>query len=180
MKNQEFHFALGDPGTAVATYIANGVESEFYLTNVCNPLGDMLCSIAQLLTNPSQIWEGSNTAAFTWYSEGDTYDWTLNVHSDDMMTIRTLQTSDFFGNEAIEIVNVKCHIDDFVGCVVSELDKFIKSIGLLNYQQQWKTAEFPLTYFLILTRNLIERGHWTPEYAGDSLNISTETQILMS
>ncbi|MBQ2322573.1 MAG: hypothetical protein II375_08495 [Bacteroidales bacterium] len=180
MKKQEFHFALGEPGTAVATYVVDGIESEFELTNVCNPLGDMLCAIAQLLTNPSQIWEGSNTAAFTWYSEDDSYEWTINVQSDEEMTVRATQTNDFFGDEGVEIINTKCKIDDFVGCIVAELDKFIKSIGLLNYQQQWQTAEFPLTYFLILKRRLIEKGRWTPDVMGDSLNISAETQILMA
>lgn len=174
-----FHFALGDPGTATATYTVDGIESEFQLTNVCNPLGDMLGAIAQLLTSPSQLWEGSNTAAFIWYAEQESYNWTLTVDNEENLSIRVTQTCDFFGDDPVELVNTRCHVSDFVSCLVSELDSFIKAIGLLNYQQQWQTAEFPLTYFLILKRHLMERGLWTPDETAESLNLSAEMAMLM-
>ena len=47
-------------------FVFDGVENEFELTNVCNPLGDMLSAMAAMVTNPSQLWEGENTAGFIW------------------------------------------------------------------------------------------------------------------
>lgn len=179
MKRQAFHFALGEPGTAIAQYTVDGIESDFELTNVCNPLGDMLAAMAQLLTSPSQLWDGSNTAAFVWYAEEESYNWELTVDHDEMLAVRVSQTCDFFGDDPVELVEARCSVTDFVECIVKELDRFIKHVGLLNYQQQWQTAEFPLTYFLILKRHLMERGQWKGDNGIDSLNLETEVSMLM-
>ncbi len=180
ISQQTFTYSLGEPGTAVAHYTVDGIESEFELSNVCNPLGDMLCAVASMLTNPSQLWEGSNTAAFTWYSESESYNWTLNVAQDGLMTIRVTQSCEFFGDDEVEIANGECDLTDFVNCLVLGLDSFIKQVGLLNYNQQWQTGEFPLTYFLILKRHLIERGLWNEEAkAGDGV-LDAEVSMLLS
>lgn len=176
---QEFHYALNGPGAATARYVAGGVESEFELTNVCNPLGDMLSALAQLITHPSQLWEGSNTAAFVWYSEQESYNWTLSVDREGHMSVRVTQTNEFFGDDEVELVRHECATTDFLRCVVVELDSFIKELGLLNYHQLWQTAEFPLTYFLILKRYLSDLGFWDEADAGRSLNLATEIGLLL-
>lgn len=179
MIQQEFHYTLCEPGAATARYVAGGVETEFELSNVCNPLGDMLSALAQLVTHPSQLWEGSNTAAFVWYSEQESYNWLLSVDRQGRMSVRVTQTSEFFGDDEVELVRHECQATDFIRCVVVELDGFIKEMGLLNYHQLWQTAEFPLTYFLILKRYLSDHGLWGEADAGRSLNLAAEIGLLL-
>ena len=164
--HQKFSFSLCQPGVALATYVTDDIETEFELTNVCNPLADMLVAVASLLTNPAHLWDGSNTAAFTWYSEKESYDWTLTALHDGTLRIRVTQSSQLFGDDEVEVVNGECGIDEFVSCVTHELDGFIKGMGLLNYHQMWQTGEFPLTYFLILKKHLIDNGLWAGSQDG--------------
>lgn len=178
VNHQEFHFALGEPGRAVATYTVDGEVAEFELSNVCNPLGDMLCALAQMLTNPSHLWEGAATAAFVWYAEQESYNWTLAVDKDENLTVRVTQSCEFFGDDEVELVSCRCRVEDFVLCIVRGLDPFIKKMGLLNYFQQWQTAEFPITYLLIIKRHLVERGLWGAE-GDDAVNLASEISLLL-
>lgn len=175
---QKFSIDLTEPGQAVALYTADGIETEFELSNVCNPLADMLSAVASLITNPCQLWEGTNTAAFTWYSERESFDWKLTATQSGELKIRVTQSCEFFGDDEVEVVNGECSIAEFVLCITTELDRFIKGIGLLNYNQQWQTGEFPLTYFLILKKYLIEAGLWSSS-DHDGSNLSDEMKLIL-
>ena len=99
-----FSFELTQPGAALAVFVFEGVENEFELTNVCNPLGDMLSAMAAMVTNPSQLWEGENTAGFIWYCESESYNWTLTAKKGGRLEIRITQSCEFFGDDEVEIV----------------------------------------------------------------------------
>ncbi len=176
---QSFTLSLGQPGTAMALYVVDGIETEFELSNVCNPLTDMLVALTSLITNPVQLWEGTNTAAFTWYSDKESYNWTLTALQDGTLQVRVTQSCEFFGDDEVEVVACECTLSEFGLCIASELDRFIKSVGLLNYNQQWQTGEFPLTYFLILKKHLIDQGLWTPN-GGDGGTLGDEMQLIIS
>ncbi|MGN0029472.1 MAG: hypothetical protein ACI35Q_07100 [Marinilabiliaceae bacterium] len=176
--HQEFSFRLNEPGFATAVYTTDGIETEFELSNVCNPLTDMLVAVASLITNPAQLWDGSNTSAFTWYSEKESYDWTLTALQDGTLRIRVTQSCEFFGDDEVEVVNGECTMDEFVACITRELDRFLKSTGLLNYHQQWQTGEFPTTYFLILKKHLIDSGLWDAPAEGEGNILDDEMGIL--
>ena len=177
ISHQKFSFSLGQPGEATACYVTDGTETEFELSNVCNPVADLLMDMASLVTNPAQLWDGSNTAAFTWYSEKESYDWTLTAMHDGALCIRVTQSCEFFGEDEIEVVNGECDIEEFIACVTREMDRFIKTVGLLNYHQQWQTGEFPLTYFLILKKHLIDQDLWGE--SEDGATLSDETRLML-
>ncbi len=177
---QQFTLSLGQPGTALALYVVDGIETEFELSNVCNPLSDMLVALTSLITNPVQLWEGTNTAAFTWYSDKESYNWTLTARQDGTLQVHVTQSCEFFGDDEVEVVACECTLTDFVLCVTMELDRFIKSVGLLNYNQQWQTGEFPLTYFLILKKHLIDQGIWTAAQGNDGGTLEDEMKLIIS
>ncbi|MCA1745030.1 MAG: hypothetical protein LC643_04880, partial [Bacteroidales bacterium] len=53
-------------------------------------------------------------------------------------------------------------LEMFYLTIIKELDEMIKRLGLLNYAQMWQNDEFPLTYFLLLKKYLIEWKRWSP------------------
>lgn len=173
-----FSFKLGEPGTATACLVFDGNESEFELSNVSNPLDDMLSGLAGLLTTPSQLWDEENAAHFVWYCDEESYNWALRLNKDNSLDIKISQSCDFLGEE-LEMVNGTCALPDFVFCIVSELDRFIKQVGLLNYQQQWQAYEFPLTYFLFLKKYLIDNGLWVVEEDNAKNILSDEMRLLL-
>ncbi|MBQ3636004.1 MAG: hypothetical protein II951_10370 [Bacteroidales bacterium] len=172
-----FSFELTQPGAALAVFVFDGVENEFELTNVCNPLGDMLSAMAAMVTNPSQLWEGENTAGFIWYCESESYNWTLTAKKGGRLEIRITQSCEFFGDDEVEIVKGECDEDLFISKIVGALDVFIKDSGLLNYQQVWQANEFPLTYFLILKKHLIDNGKW--QESGGGTTLADESALLL-
>ncbi len=160
-KSHKFSFELLDqPSTARAVYEVDGIENEFILSGVSNPLGDMLSTLTTMLLTPSHLWEEKNMAAFVWYCEEESYNWTLILKDQGILSIRITQSCEFFGDDEVEIVNGDCYLLDFLECIVVELDRFIKKIGLLNYLQQWRENSFPITYLLYLKKYLIENNRW--------------------
>ena len=175
-----FSYALADePGSAAASLVIDGVESQFDLSNAGNPLADMLCALASLLANPSHLWGDDNKSAFAWFSESESYNWSLAIHPDGNLHVRVSQVCEFFGDEAVEIINAVCSPESFILPVVSAVDAFIKKIGLLNYLQLWQD-EFPLSYFLFLKKNLIEKDLWQHPLSLSGEMLRDELQILMA
>lgn len=43
-----------------------------------------------------------------------------------------------------------CKFDDFVLCVIKEVDRVIKQRGILGYRQEWQNYTFPMDGFLAL------------------------------
>ena len=181
LKGQKFAIGLSDePEHLWVCYTVDGIENEFELPNVCNVLGDMLSSLVTLLTNPSQLWDESNAVGFVWYSESDSYNWTLSLAAGGVLRIRITQTCEFFGEDEVELVNTECPVFDFVGCVVKELDRFIKSVGMLNFLQHWKAYEFPTTYFLFLKKHLMDDGLWHNSTDKKGNVLTDESKLLFS
>ncbi len=174
-----FTFELPQQGEAKVMFSIDGIESEFELTNVCNPLGDMLSTMATMVTNPQQLWEGENTAGFIWYCEAESYNWTLTARANGTLNILITQSCEFFGDDEVEIVNGECNTDEFIQVIVAELDRFIKAEGLLNYQQMWQANEFPITYLLILKKHLIDCGKWIVEKNDNGTTLADETILLL-
>lgn len=158
----EFSYTLCEPGKATATFSSCGETTEFDLSNVCNPLGDLLGALDALVANPTHLWGETNAAAFVWYCENESYNWQLTLGQGDRLTLRVTETCEFFGDDEVEIISGDCPLRDFLAVVVATLDTLVKKVGLLNYHQQWQTDEFPLTSFLFLKKWLIDNGVWMP------------------
>lgn len=72
------------------------------------------------------------------------------------LTITITEYKDYYLREGeqfdkgILILKTTCSFQEFVGCVVKELDRVIKERGILGYRQQWQRDTFPLDGFLAL------------------------------
>ena len=48
------------------------------------------------------------------------------------------------------VLKTKCNFNEFILCVVKELDRVIKQRGILGYRQEWQNYTFPVDGFLAL------------------------------
>ncbi|MCQ2228495.1 MAG: hypothetical protein MJZ13_01970 [Bacteroidales bacterium] len=176
-----FIYELREPGSATATFKANGEEVEFELTNVSNPLGDLLEGLVTMITTPSHMWGEENVCRVIWYGDSSTYNWTI-THVDDIMChVKVTESVDFFGDDTeSELLELECSFHDFIYCIISELDKFIKVIGLLNYAQKWQKDEFPITQFLFLKKTLIDNNKWHDQDPNHDNILSNEVLMLLA
>lgn len=175
-----FIYELRDPGTSSAIFKANGEDVEFELTNVSNPLGDLMEGLVTMITTPSHMWGEENTCRIIWYGESSTYNWTITHIDDTMCHIKITESVDFFGDDTeSDLIELDCPFLDFIHCIITELDGFIKQIGLLNYSQQWQKDEFPLTQFLFLKKTLIDNNLWDAQEPNNSLNILSDEVLML-
>lgn len=176
----KFTFKLDEPGKAKASFQYGEDIVDFELANVSNPLSDLLRGLASLIFEPSHLWGEDNICHVEWYSENGCYKWLISTDGSEMATIKISQTDVIFGDsEDIVLLECECGFYSFCHAIISELDYFVKQIGLLNYEQKWQKDEFPITYLLFLKKYLIDNNHWRPS-ARRNGTLSDELLLLLA
>jgi hypothetical protein len=174
-----FKYKLSDSGTAEGMIGIGDQNVNFMFTNNGNPLADLLRGMVSLIFEPSHIWDEENIHHIDWYGETVSYKWIFSTLDGEVLNIKVIEVADLFeeGGEKVRMNN-QCNFTDFYTAVIKELDIFIKDTGLLNYEQKWQKDEFPLTYFLILKKYLLEKGLWDGKKIGKN-TLEREIDILM-
>jgi len=179
-KEVQFTYYIANPGVAKGKIIVHDKEVPFMVTNISNPLYDLLKGMVSLIYEPSHLWDEENICWIDWYNQESGYKWVLETTDGKILNIKLSLLQDVFDDSSAKtIINTHCDFNNFYLAIISALDSFIKEIGLLNYEQQWQKDEFPLTYFLILKKNLIEHGSWKKTNHKDN-NLSDEIDLLKS
>ncbi|MCU4154874.1 hypothetical protein J1N10_02735 [Carboxylicivirga sp. A043] len=163
--NTPFYFTynLVAVGRVEGSIEANGQQVQFKLTNNSNPLFDLLKGMINLVFEPSHIWGEDNISWVDWYEEEGGLKWVLSTEDGHIVHIKVIKYADFFDESSGKVVlDTAIGILDFYYAIVHRLDILLKKEGLLNYEQKWQKDEFPFTYFLLLKKHLIEKGHWIP------------------
>ena len=157
----KFKYQLTDPGSAASVLDINGHTVEFTVSNAGDPLSDLLRGMVAIIFEPSHIWNEENIQLIDWYGEEKSYKWILSTEDGEAVTIKIIEYTDLFDSSTgVTVLNEVTAAADLYYGIILGLDEFIKSTGLLNYEQHWQKDEFPLTYFLILKKYLIEKGLW--------------------
>jgi hypothetical protein len=165
MMKQPFHFTynLVGVGQVEGTVQTANQIVEFNLTNNSNPLNDLLKGMIKLIFEPSHIWGEDNISWVDWYEESGGLKWVLSTEDGHVVHVKIIRFEDFFDESSGKVVlDTALGLLDFFYAIVHRLDILLKKVGLLNYEQKWQKDEFPFTYFLLLKKFLIEKGHWIP------------------
>lgn len=159
----DFSYELKSAGKAAGKVIFNSKEIEYEVTNSGNPLFELLKGMAKLIFEPSHIWGEENVSWVDWYDESDCLRWVISTDDGANVAVKLIHYEDVFDESTGSlIVEGEMDMPDFYYAIIHKLDRFIKRLGLLNYEQKWQKDEFPLTYFLLLKKYLIEKGCWIP------------------
>ncbi len=159
----QFTYNLVGVGQVEGTIQTNNQAVEFNLTNNSNPLNDLLKGMIKLIFEPSHIWGEDNVSWVDWYEESGSLKWVLSTEDGHVVHVKIIRYDDFFDEASGSVVmDTAMSLLDFYYAIVQELDILLKKTGLLNYEQKWQNDEFPFTYFLLLKKYLIEKGHWIP------------------
>ncbi|TRX72291.1 hypothetical protein [Carboxylicivirga sp. M1479] len=175
-----FSYDLSAVGQVKGTISTQDQIVEFHLHNNTNPLIDLLKGMINLVFEPSHIWGEDNISWVDWYEEEGGIKWVLSTEDGLLVRIKIIRYEDFFDESTGKLVlDTALNLLDFYYVVVHRLDILIKKEGLLNYEQKWQKDEFPFTYFLLLKKHLIEKGHWisTKERLGP---LSDEIDFLLT
>lgn len=177
----KFTYEFREQGTANATFAYGDISISFHLTNVSNPLNELLEGIVAIIRNPSQLWGERNIKVITWYDDAITYNWNLEMLNNSTLRLQITQGTGFFDDtNTIELINIDINIHIFINAIISELDSFIKQIGILNYVQFWQKGNFPITDFLYLKKHLIDFNIWTNHNNNPCDTLSDEILLLMA
>ncbi|WP_430810657.1 MULTISPECIES: hypothetical protein [unclassified Carboxylicivirga] len=176
----QFTYELVGVGQVAGAIKADNQNVIFTLSNNSNPLHDLLKGMINLVFEPSHIWGEDNTSWVDWYEETGGLKWVLSTEDGQVVRVKIIRYDDFFDEASGKVVlDTAMSLLDFYYGITQSLDVFIKQLGLLNYEQKWQKDEFPITYFLLLKKHLIEKGHWIPT-KGRLGTLSDEIDILLT
>ena len=157
----QFTYRIQPPGIASGKLSMLNKHVDFEITNISNPLFDLLKGLVNMIVEPKHLWEEENVCWVDWFSDKSCIKWVLSTMDGKTIGIKVISSPDIFDDSNSEVsLETQCDFMAFCLAIVTELDGLIKEIGLLNYEQIWRKDEFPLTYFLILKKYLIEHGLW--------------------
>ncbi len=179
-KEVHFTYNIASKGLALGELTIRNHTVPFEITNVSNPLFDLLKGMVSLINEPSHLWDEENICWIDWYNDSSGYKWILSTPDGKNLHIKLDFLEDIFNeSEANTVINTICNFQHFYQEIIQELDRLIKDIGLLNYEQLWQKDEFPLTYFLILKKHLMEQGKWDSKIP-DTTNFLDELNLLQA
>ncbi|TLX77615.1 hypothetical protein E9993_02935 [Labilibacter sediminis] len=179
-KQVQFVYQIKKAGVAHGKLVIHDSTVPFEVTNVSNPLYDLLKGLVGLIYEPSHLWDEENICWIDWYCDQKALKWILRTPDGKNINIKILQLEDIFDESTAKVVlESTCKFTEFYQAIIFELDHFIKEIGLLNYEQLWQKDEFPLTYFLILKKHLIEHGRWDASDT-EGTNLFDEINLLQA
>ena len=180
MKNPiKFSYQIAQPGSARGEISRDGSEVAFDATNHANPLYDLLNGMSGMILNPAHLWGEENQAWIEWYGENGALRWVISTTDGESISIKLYRITDIFDDSGTEVVlEGTCKLNLFFYAVIKELDAMIKEMGLLNYSQKWQKDEFPLTNFLFLKTQLIDKGVWELSKP-DNTTLSMEMELLL-
>ena len=119
--NFQFKYELKEPGTAYASFASNDVFINFNLTNICNPLFELLEGLFAVISNPKHIWGEKNEIQVTWFCGNNSYNWNFQIYGENELLVFITQSSDFFesNGESSELVRFNCKITEFFYCIIN-------------------------------------------------------------
>ncbi len=175
-----FSYKLIEIGRSKGQFNINDEVMEFETTHASNPLSDLLQAMVSIIQAPSHLWDEKNNAMVEWYC--DKHLLLIDISSPEGKTIHLnlTRTAGPFGEE-VPTKKFSCvlPLEDFYLIIIQELDQLIKKKGLLNYAQMWQKNEFPLTFFLILKKYLINWKVWKPDVV-DSDILESEFMMILA
>lgn len=179
MNNQvQFSYQIKPPGIASGKLTVLSKHVDFEITNISNPIYDLLKGLVNMIVEPKHLWDEENICWIDWFNETSCVKWVLSTTDGKNLNIKVISSPDIFDDSNAEVsLEGHCGFMDFCHGIILELDRFIKEIGLLNYEQIWRKDEFPLTYLLILKKYLIEHELWENSKT-DPGNLLDELDIL--
>ncbi|HKL72380.1 MAG TPA: hypothetical protein VJ855_06970 [Marinilabiliaceae bacterium] len=174
-----FSYKLIETGRGKGQFVVDNEVMEFETTHASNPLSDLLQAMVSIIQAPSHLWDEKNNAVVEWYC--DKHLLIIEISSPDGKTIHLnlTRTGGPLG-EDVPTKKISCVVSltNFYLIIIQELDQLIKEKGLLNYAQMWQKNEFPLTFFLILKKYLINWKEWKPDVIDSDILESEFTMIL--
>lgn len=155
----EFSYIDIRSGNATCIFEINNQGFEFSPTFHSDALGDFVSYLASVHPLCKLSWkEGAfhkRNGGIEWMDGPFLLRWEFKRDFEDVEIIITRMQNPMIDrkkntNFPKQLLKTKCNFNEFVYCVVKELDRVIKQRGILGYRQEWQSYAFPLDGFLAL------------------------------
>ena len=155
----KFSYVNIKSGNATCVLEINEQKFEFYPTFHSDALGDFVSYLASIHPLCKLSWkEGAFhkiNGGIEWHTGPYLLRWEFKRDFEDLEIIITEVQNPIVDrkmntNLPKTVLKTKCNFDEFVLCIVKELDRIIKQRGILGYRQEWQNSTFPVDGFLAL------------------------------
>jgi len=155
----KFYYDDIKSGSATCIFEINNKKMEFYPSFHSDALGDFVTYLASIHPLCKLSWkEGAfhkRNGGIEWQTGPYLLCWEFKRDFEDLEIIIT-EKQNYIVERKVntnlprEILKTICNFEEFVLCVVKELDRVIKQRGILGYRQEWQKYPFPMDGFLAL------------------------------
>ncbi|KMJ59899.1 hypothetical protein AB685_03340 [Bacillus sp. LL01] len=175
-------------GNATCIFEVNGKKFEFSPTFHSDALGDFLSYLASKHPLCKLSWkEGAfhhRNGGIDWHMGPILLGWEFNRNFQELEI--TLTEKQNYMAERVQnknfprvILKTVCNFDDFVLCVVKEIDRVIKQRGILGYRQVWQNYTFPIDSFLALKHACLNKKPFELTKKDNGTSIEEELSLLI-
>ncbi|ATP40381.1 hypothetical protein CSE16_10160 [Solibacillus sp. R5-41] len=185
----KFYYDDISSGNATCTFEINDKKMEFYPSFHSDALGDFVTYLASIHPLCKLGWkEGAfhkRNGGIEWHTGPVLLCWEFKRDFEDLEIIITEKQS-FIVDRKIndklprKILKTKCNFEEFVLCVVKELDRVIKQRGILGYRQEWQNYTFPIDGFLALKYACLYKKTFEIAKINSGTVIEDELNLLLS
>ena len=164
----KFQYILKGNGWAEGFIEINSQRCEFNPSYLTNALGDLLDSLAKLLTfqlNSNK--KKFNTVFFDWNEEPNGLEWVLTRLEDEKVSLLIKSYADIDSKkdeQGAVVVNTICTLSDLLTEIIKEMDSLLTKHGIVGYRETWAAHNFPLSSYLKLKRFLNVNRQFEMEY----------------
>ena len=176
-------------GNATCTFEINDKKMVFSPSFHSDALGDFVTYLASIHPLCKLSWkEGAfnkRNGGIEWQTGPYLLCWEFKRDFEDL-EITITEKQNFIVERKVtdklprKILQTKCNFEEFVLCVVKELDRVIKQRGVLGYRQEWQYYTFPLDGFLALKYACLYKKPFEITKKNSGTKIKDEINLLLS
>lgn len=184
------NFSLTDIKSGNATFIfeINDKKFEFHPSFHSDAVGNFVSYLASIHPLCKLSWkEGAFhkiNGGIEWHTGPYLLNWELKRDFEDLEIIIT-EKQNFMIERKVntnlprKLLKTRCKFDDFVLCVVKELDRVIKQRGILGYRQEWQNYSFPMDGFLALKHACLYKKPFEITKNNSGTSLEKELNLLL-
>ncbi|WP_216827457.1 hypothetical protein [Alkalihalobacterium elongatum] len=174
----EFKYVLSGTGWATCNLEINRQKLEFTASYVTNCLDDFLVALMQINPDCVPSLELKKVSSCQWDGEPDGVVWTFELKKERVLSLKAEYFDDLSMKNKPEIwINTECLYDDFLKCVIREVDLLVKRQGIVGYRTDWDDCDFTLSTFLRLKHSIVSKEPFPVEEVIVDNDLETRSQL---
>ncbi|MFV8828514.1 hypothetical protein [Alkalihalobacterium sp. APHAB7] len=174
----DFNYIVSGTGWATCSLELNSQKLEFTASYITNCLDDFLVALMELNSDCVPKRDVKKISSCQWDGEPDGIVWIFELKEKRQLSIKVEYYDELsFKNKAEIWMDTECSYDEFLKCVIKEVDLLIKRQGIVGYRTDWDDCDFTLSTFLRLKHSIVSQEKYPVEEVTGDVDLETRSNL---